>query len=329
MILSTTNDVVTYLCREIAHNRKIEISFLSTITNFDITKIYKGVLSQKPELLLCVKSMTPQLIRMGLWNYYTITVTYSEVYPSFVKLVDTEYQVKCVLAEATGAHRKNEYLLCHTSAFETVLSAIKSIVELPEHLNSYVSGVQTSVLRHPESEYIGIAVRLLYSCDYRTAKERTRQTHEEIKRIITIARAAGEEDWKKTYTVLEYCVNNWEYECGVGSGLEFTAYGALINKKAVCMGFSLALCAIFDELGIPCKYICGTKNNEGHAWNMVFILGGWFYLDVTDAIVMKDPLFHWGITSFEDGRTVSTEHGQQLVCNCDKKLLKRFISRRR
>lgn len=327
MTLSTLNDVVTYLCDEIACHRKKEISFVSTIMNIDITEVYKCILTKKPELLLCVESMTSGCICLGLWNNYIITVTYSEVYPSFVKSVDTEYQVQNLLAEAALAHRKNEYIICRASNLEKVLSSVRSIVALPVHLNSYVSGVQPSVLQRPESEYVGIVVRLIYSCDYRTAKKRKRQTNEEVKRIVLLARASGREDWKKAYTVLKYCVNNWEYEWNVGSGLEFTSYGALVNKKAVCMGFSLALCAIFKELGIPCKYICGTKNNEGHAWNMVFIMGGWFYIDVTDAIGMRDPLYHWGVTHFDD-RTVTTDHGEKLVCNCDRDYIERFISQR-
>lgn len=328
MILRTLNDVVAYLCKEINHNRKREISFVSSLMNIDIAEVYGRVVSVKPELLLCVETMASSVICLGLWNNYTVTVAYNDVYPSFVKLVDTEYQVKSMLLEAADAHRKQEYFVCRKSDSAMVLSAIKSIVTSPEHLNSFVSGVQPSVLDRAESEYVGIIVRLMYSCDYRTAKERKNQRNKEINRIVSLARSAGIEDWKKAYEVLKFCVNNWEYELGSGTGLEFTSYGALVNKRAVCMGFSLAVCAIFKELGIPCKYICGTKNNEGHAWNMIYVMGGWFYIDVTDAIGMKDPLFHWGVTCFDDGRTVITEHGQNLVCHCDKNYIMSAVNRR-
>lgn len=55
MTLRTLNDVATYLCDEIACHRKKEISFVSTIMNIDITEVYKGILTKKPELLLCVQ----------------------------------------------------------------------------------------------------------------------------------------------------------------------------------------------------------------------------------------------------------------------------------
>lgn len=328
MIFKTLNEVVAYLCKEIVHNRKREISFVSTMMNVDIAKVYERVLLEKPELLLCVESMTLSLVSLGPWNNYTITVTYSEVFPSFVNFVDTDFQVKNVLLDSASAHRKQAYFVCHKSDSTMVLSAIKSIVASPEHLNSFVTGVQPSVLNRPESEYVGIIVRLIYSCDYKTAKERMIQRGEEINRIAALAHKAGIEDWKKAYEVLKFCVNNWKYELGTGTGLEFTSYGALINRRAVCMGFSLALCAIFKELGIPCKYICGVKNNEGHAWNMVYVMGGWFYIDITDAIGMKDPLFHWGVTRFDDGRIITTEHGQNLVCNCDRNYIMSAVNRR-
>ena len=35
-----------------------------------------------------------------------------------------------------------------------------------------------------------------------------------------------------------------------------------------------------------------------------FIKGGWFYIDVTDAIGAKDPLYHWGMTAFDDERSI-------------------------
>ena len=52
MILRTLNDVVTYLCKEIEHNRKKEISFVSSLMNIDIAEVYGRVILEKPELLL-------------------------------------------------------------------------------------------------------------------------------------------------------------------------------------------------------------------------------------------------------------------------------------
>lgn len=87
------------------------------------------------------------------------------------------------------------------------------------------------------------------------------------------------------------------------------------------MGISLAVCAIFSELGIPCRYIKGTRDGVGHAWNLVFLRGGWFYIDVTDAIVRRDPFYHWGMTTLND-RTVSAKTDVRLECTCSEQFLK-------
>lgn len=89
------------------------------------------------------------------------------------------------------------------------------------------------------------------------------------------------------------------------------------------MGISLAVCTIFKELGIPCRYVRGTRNGEGHAWNMVYLRGGWFYIDVTDAICRRDPLFHWGMTNLED-RILCEEITENLICNCSPEYIRKM-----
>ena len=87
------------------------------------------------------------------------------------------------------------------------------------------------------------------------------------------------------------------------------------------MGITLAVCAIFSELGIPCRYIRGVRDGVGHAWNMIFLRGGWFYIDVTDAIGRQDPFYHWGMTSLND-RTVSDQIDVSLECTCPEPFLR-------
>ena len=64
------------------------------------------------------------------------------------------------------------------------------------------------------------------------------------------------------------------------SSLAHTAYGALVNRKAVCSGYSAAYKAVLDYLNIPCVVVSGyskgkdqdgkdTSGNVGHSWNYV------------------------------------------------------------
>lgn len=85
-----------------------------------------------------------------------------------------------------------------------------------------------------------------------------------------------------------------------------TAYGGLVEGKAVCGGYSTAYKVIMDKLGIPCITVNGYTNNKDengknsasnvyHAWNYVYLNapkkvaatadgaedGAWYSVDVT------------------------------------------------
>ncbi len=63
------------------------------------------------------------------------------------------------------------------------------------------------------------------------------------------------------------------------------SYGALVNGKAVCEGYTRAFKCAMDKLGIPCEIVQGYASYEGglepHAWNAVKIDNVWYGVDVT------------------------------------------------
>lgn len=66
----------------------------------------------------------------------------------------------------------------------------------------------------------------------------------------------------------------------------YSAYGCLVQKKAVCAGYAQAFQLILNKLGIPCTYITGWGTNlsghtERHAWNCVTLGGKRYLVDVT------------------------------------------------
>ena len=60
-----------------------------------------------------------------------------------------------------------------------------------------------------------------------------------------------------------------------------TAYGCLVNHKAVCDGYTRALCVILNRLNVPCDYVHGKANDAAHAWNRIELEGEYYYLDAT------------------------------------------------
>ena len=61
-----------------------------------------------------------------------------------------------------------------------------------------------------------------------------------------------------------------------------SAKSALVNRTAVCEGFSNSTQLAMRCSGIPCIYVRGTTTDgRGHAWNMIRINGTWYHYDAT------------------------------------------------
>lgn len=67
-----------------------------------------------------------------------------------------------------------------------------------------------------------------------------------------------------------------------------TAYGCLVQHKAVCSGYSAAFQLIMQRLGVECGRINGTKITESgaHQWNYICLDGEYYFMDLT----WDDPL---------------------------------------
>lgn len=108
-------------------------------------------------------------------------------------------------------------------------------------------------------------------------------------------------DAEKAKSVHDWLVRNVSYNTsaankggpsGYGSWDPWTSYGAVVSKKAVCEGYSLAFMSAMKRLGIQATFV----TNANHGWNRVRLYDTlangssagyyWFNLDVT----WDDPL---------------------------------------
>jgi len=67
-----------------------------------------------------------------------------------------------------------------------------------------------------------------------------------------------------------------------------TAYGCLVEGKAICTGYAAALQLVLQSLGIPCGRVFGNIGDVGHRWNWVKIDGKYCYIDPTGNDVSYD-----------------------------------------
>ncbi len=102
--------------------------------------------------------------------------------------------------------------------------------------------------------------------------------------------------YDKILQVHNYLIDNIIYDStNQDMAVSHTLYGALINKTAVCDGYSKAFKYILDKIGISCVEVCGVAQNssgntESHAWNDVLLDGKWYAVDVT----WDDPIIVGG-----------------------------------
>lgn len=79
----------------------------------------------------------------------------------------------------------------------------------------------------------------------------------------------------------DYLCENIVYTLTEKDDMIYTAYGALVNGKAVCEGYSRAMQLLCDKLEIPCGLVYGWSQGIGHMWNLINPGDGWYHLDVT------------------------------------------------
>ncbi len=72
-----------------------------------------------------------------------------------------------------------------------------------------------------------------------------------------------------------------EYSSDKSDPMIYTAYGALVNGRAICEGYSRAMQLLLAEFKIRSVTVTGIAGGEGHMWNAVELEDEWYHLDVT------------------------------------------------
>lgn len=95
-----------------------------------------------------------------------------------------------------------------------------------------------------------------------------------------------ESTYENIKLVHDYLVESIEYDESLSMDNIYNLYGAIVNKKCVCEGYSKAFKYLMDSVDIPSVIIIGTATNskdatEGHAWNYVQINDIWYGIDCT------------------------------------------------
>lgn len=95
-------------------------------------------------------------------------------------------------------------------------------------------------------------------------------------------------DFDKALYVFETLINKVDYN--PDSEENQNILSVFLYQSTVCQGYADAAWYLLDRLGIPSTIITGNANNESHAWNLVYLDGAYYFMDIT-----------WGNSKYLDG----------------------------
>ena len=89
---------------------------------------------------------------------------------------------------------------------------------------------------------------------------------------------------EKAIALHDYLAANcgYDYENYLNNSIpvqSYSAYGALVNRLAVCQGYALAYKLLCNKVGIECFMVTSDKMN--HAWNLIRLGESYYQVDVT------------------------------------------------
>lgn len=178
-------------------------------------------------------------------------------------------------------------------------------------------------------EYVKMSELEAMQCDLSEAVEQA------YRKIMAYNCDTGYEKLKHIY---EYLQKNIKYDndelAGFHNGtvknyISHNAYGALINKRAVCDGIALAFALLCKRFKIECSIINGTSDymSNGvmqHTWNIVKMNNRYFHFDPTWDINISFDICNYSYEYFGlDDVSIKNDHiwDYKSVPKCDSRIL--------
>lgn len=136
-------------------------------------------------------------------------------------------------------------------------------------------------------------------------------------------------DWITGWSSFDYAVFGRSASEGFADGSD-TPYGVLINRSAMCHGYSSTFQLFMDMLHIECITVYGTPGGNGveHSWNMVRLDGDWYcvdaawddpiggspghtYFNVTSDYLRSGSIHRWDDTAVPEADGTAYAYGRQ------------------
>ena len=115
-----------------------------------------------------------------------------------------------------------------------------------------------------------------------TRSEKTHMEAELNKAVANIvSKVTATDPFEIEAQLLSLLCEKVTYSADPADPFKYSAYGALVNGRALCEGYSRTMQLLLSQFNIPCTTVTGIANGEGHMWNLVQISNQWYNLDAT------------------------------------------------
>ena len=192
------------------------------------------------------------------------TVTYlSDVQPAEMDLGAVFQQIEDLLFAHTGVGSQGDYLRWHGLAYNC--SAQYGTVDAQTGLYVYVF------------DYGDFSA-------YTTAEQEA-QVDAKIAELFEQWQIYDKPDYHKVKIIYDYICSHvtYDYENMYNQErkLQYTAYSALIEGKAVCLGYANLFYRMVNDAGVDTRIVAGLSDIDRHAWNLVHLDDAYYWLDST------------------------------------------------
>lgn len=185
---------------------------------------------------------------------------------------------------------------------------VKVYYQVPEYVGGYAKQILDQALVHTgvpnEGDYLKwqyggcqastsyftdnngmCCMTITFTCTYYTTEEQETVLHERMNEVLAELNVYEADDYEKVRAIYDYICTHVLYDNehvdDKDYKLQYTAYGALINGKAVCQGYSVLFYRMALELGVDNRLIPGKGKNESHGWNIVKLGKHYYNADTT------------------------------------------------
>lgn len=178
-----------------------------------------------------------------------------------------------------------EYTECYND-----MTAVSNDTDLLSVLNNFVHPYNSfdSITFSYNNDIIEITINHTYS------PQEINEINTLVDQIITNNIQDNMTSKDKIKAIHDYIINNTDYDQLKTENIEDTtyksntAYGVLVEKYGICSGYSDTMAIFLNKLNI----INYKISNDQHIWNLVFLDGNWYHLDLT----WDDPISDTNIT---------------------------------